>query len=299
MKKYRVLYNPYAGGGKGLTESRKLCDMLPECELDFCDITGIESYDAFFASLLPDETLIISGGDGTLNRFANDIGGRALPCEMYLYRAGTGNDFLRDVTDSATGELSPLNDYLTDLPTVTINGTDTLFVNGIGYGIDGTACEVADKHRASGKTDINYTSISVKLLLNGYDCPSAKITVDGVVHTYKRVWLASAMKGRYYGGGMNAAPMQNRASGKLTCAVWHDAGRLKTLMRFPSIFKGEHTKYEKMVDFFEGDEITVEFSRPNALQIDGETVLGVTSYTARTAKAVAEAAKQTQETAKA
>ena len=54
-----------------------------------------------------------------------------------------------------------------------------------------------------------------------------------------------------------------------------------------------------MVDFFEGDEITVEFSRPNALQIDGETVLGVTSYTARTAKAVAEAAKQTQETAKA
>lgn len=47
MNKYRVLYNPYAGGGKGLTESRKLCDMLPECELDFCDITGIESYDAF------------------------------------------------------------------------------------------------------------------------------------------------------------------------------------------------------------------------------------------------------------
>jgi hypothetical protein len=31
----------------------------------------------------------------------------------------------------------------------------------------------------------------------------------------------------------------------------------------------------------EGKEITVEFDKPCALQIDGETILGVTSYTAR------------------
>ena len=49
-------------------------------------------------------------------------------------------------------------------------------------------------------------------------------------------------------------------------------------MVFPKIFKGEHAKYRKMVDFFVGDEITVEFDRPNALQIDGETILGVTKY---------------------
>ena len=30
-----------------------------------------------------------------------------------------------------------------------------------------------------------------------------------------------------------------------------------------------------------GHEITVEFDRPCALQIDGETVLGVTSYTVK------------------
>lgn len=68
-------------------------------------------------------------------------------------------------------------------------------------------------------------------------------------------------------------------------------------MRFPKIFKGEHAKYRKMVDFFVGDEITVEFNRPNALQIDGETVLAVNSYTARTAKA--EARRQAKEAAKA
>ncbi|HEY8421918.1 MAG TPA: hypothetical protein VIL05_09300 [Thermoclostridium sp.] len=35
-----------------------------------------------------------------------------------------------------------------------------------------------------------------------------------------------------------------------------------------------------MVDIFTGHEITVEFDRPAALQIDGETVSKVTSYTA-------------------
>ena len=33
-----------------------------------------------------------------------------------------------------------------------------------------------------------------------------------------------------------------------------------------------------MVKVFTGKEITVKFDRPCALQIDGETVLGVTEY---------------------
>ncbi len=42
-------------------------------------------------------------------------------------------------------------------------------------------------------------------------------------------------------------------------------------------------KKEKIVKVIKGKEITVEFDRPCALQIDGETVLGVTSYSAVTA----------------
>ncbi|MEE1046666.1 MAG: hypothetical protein U0M60_04505, partial [Clostridia bacterium] len=54
----------------------------------------------------------------------------------------------------------------------------------------------------------------------------------------------------------------------------------KTLMIFPSLFKGEHVKHIKHVDVLTGGEITVEFDRPVALQIDGETIQGVCSYTA-------------------
>ena len=60
--------------------------------------------------------------------------------------------------------------------------------------------------------------------------------------------------------------------------VFHGSGKLKTLMIFPSIFKGEHIKNKKCVDVIEGREIRVEFDEPRPLQIDGETALGVKYY---------------------
>ena len=75
-------------------------------------------------------------------------------------------------------------------------------------------------------------------------------------------------------------PKQERNSGKLSTMVFYGSGKLKTLMVFPSLFKGEHVKHTNHVAIYEGKEITVEYDRPTALQIDGETILGVTSYTA-------------------
>ena len=44
------------------------------------------------------------------------------------------------------------------------------------------------------------------------------------------------------------------------------------------IFKGEHVKHKNNIAILEGREITVEFDRPTPLQIDGETILGISSY---------------------
>ena len=198
---------------------------------------------------------------------------------MTVVPVGTGNDFMKDVEDKVENDMVLLNEHLKDLPIITVKGKSYRFVNGIGYGIDGMCCEVADKMRAQGKENISYAGISIKLLIHGYKCPNAKVTVDGKVYNFKKVWLASGMKGRYYGGGMNIAPSQDRTSGKLTSAVIHNSGKLKTLLVFPKLFKGEHVKHKKIFTAIEGRKITVEFSHPMALQIDGETVLDVSSYT--------------------
>ena len=90
------------------------------------------------------------------------------------------------------------------------------------------------------------------------------------------------MNGRFYGGGIMPTPDQDRLNEerKLSVLVFHGSGKLKTLMIFPSLFKGEHLKYSKHITTLEGKEVTVTFDRPCPLQIDGETVKGVTTYKA-------------------
>ncbi|MBR2464947.1 MAG: hypothetical protein IKB41_05925, partial [Clostridia bacterium] len=56
------------------------------------------------------------------------------------------------------------------------------------------------------------------------------------------------------------------------------AGRIHTLLVFPSVSKGGHIKHKSLAAEHQGKRISVEFDRPVALQIDGETVLGVTKY---------------------
>jgi len=52
-------------------------------------------------------------------------------------------------------------------------------------------------------------------------------------------------------------------------------------MIFPSIFKGEHIKKDKAVTVLTGKEISVEFDEPRALQVDGETLLGISKYSVK------------------
>ena len=226
-----------------------------------------------------EDIIILCGGDGTLNRFVNDLDGVDIPCPVLHYRAGTGNDFLVDLEEElGTAEVGPINEYIKNLPTVKVKNIECKFINGIGYGIDGMCCEYADKMRAAGKNKVNYTTLAIRLCLFKYKAPNATVYVDGEELKYKKVWLAASMNGRYYGGGMKVAPGQKRNSGKICVAVVHNLGRIKLLTIFPKIFDGSYIKHEKHVDFHYGNRIKVAFDAPMALQIDGETVLDVTEY---------------------
>ncbi len=278
-----ILYNPLSGGGKGLDAAKEAAALL-EGEAVLTDITAVTDYKELLG-FCSGEKLIVVGGDGTLNRFINAIDGMEVGCELLYFAAGTGNDFLKEITDGEK-RLVDLKEYVKDLPVCTVKGKPSRFINGVGYGIDGYCCEVGDKLRAKGKTSINYTAIAIKGLLFGYKTTGATVTVDGVKHRFEKVWLAPVMKGKYYGGGMMPAPDQNRADpeGRLSVFLFHGSGKLKTLMIFPSIFKGEHITHTDVTTVLTGREITVEFDSPRPLQIDGETVLEVSAFTASAAK---------------
>ena len=280
MGRCYVLYNPLSASGNGAAEAKKLAEMWKEKKPELMDITKIQHYRDFMSSLEADDVVALCGGDGTLNRFVNDLGDLEVKNEVYYFATGTGNDFLHDLGKTKEDGPVLINEYIKDLPIVTVKGQSYRFINGVGYGIDGYCCEVGDKMREKSDKPVNYTSIAIKGLLFHYKTTSADITVDGVKKHYDKVWLAPTMHGRFYGGGMNATPDQKRLDPehKLSTLLFHGSGKLKTLMIFPGIFKGEHVKHTDCVEVLTGHDVIVEFDKPTALQIDGETFLGVTSY---------------------
>ncbi|MCM1164833.1 MAG: diacylglycerol kinase family protein [Lachnospiraceae bacterium] len=280
-----VLYNPLADNGSGKKNAEGICGLLPSEEIVFLDVTGINAAE-FLEGASPDDRVILSGGDGTIHCLVNRAKGE-IKHPLYYYPTGSGNDFTTDIRAADKDELILLDPYIRALPTVKVNGKTLLFLNGIGYGIDGYCCEEGDKLRKKTDKPINYAAIAVKGLLFRFKPRAATIVVDGVKREYEHVWLAATMNGRFYGGGMNVAPSQDRlnAERSVTVIVMHCPNKFKTLMAFPSIFKGEHVLKKDIVDVLTGHEVTVAFDSPTPLQVDGETFTGVSGYSVSSAGA--------------
>ena len=241
-----VFLNKLSNNGKAAEAQTEVEKIFEGQELKFVDVTQIKDAAESCQSLAPEDKIVVAGGDGTMSRFANDV-----------YQ------------------------FLESLPVVTVNGESHYFINGIGYGIDGYCCEEADKQRAVSNKPVNYSGIAIKGVLGKFKPRRATVTVDGQSVTYKKVWLAPTMIGRYFGGGMKITPEQDRLNKEhvVSCGVIHDSGRLKTLIVFPKFFTGEHVSHKEMVEIKTGHEVKVEFDVPCALQIDGETYLNVKYYT--------------------
>ncbi|MBQ6627108.1 MAG: diacylglycerol kinase family protein [Ruminococcus sp.] len=280
-----ILYNPKSNCGKDFENVlNSVKDYYKNEEQNAVDITTVEDTKALFDTFDDSDDVVLVGGDGTLNVLCNNLRGYDIKNRLFLFKAGSGNDFLRDVELSLEGDdakVVQINEYINNLPVVTVKGKEYLFVNNVGYGIDGKVCTAAEDERAKGKKEINYTTLAIKLLLTSYKSNGAKVTVDGVTKEFKKVWLAPVMNGLFYGGGMMPAPQQNRKGDSLSCCVIHSTNAIQTLIIFPSLFKGEHIKYKKKVEVMSGREIKVEFDAPQDVQIDGEIIRDVTEISAK------------------
>ncbi len=279
--KYYILFNPLACSGK--CENYVKSIILPEgSETVLCDMSGNRTYREIIESISSEDKIILCGGDGTLNRFVNSVTGMNFDNEILYVPAGSGNDFLNDIGGNIPNTPIRINEYLKNLPVVYINGKSYKFVNGVGYGIDGYCCKEVNKLKSQSKK-ASYTLIALKGLLYAYKPTKATVTVDGKEYFYEKVWLTPTMKGKFFGGGMMIAPNQDRNNkdNSLTVVVAHNLSKLKILSLFSTIFKGTHINHTKYIAVHKGKDISVKFDAPSALQIDGETVLGVEEYTVK------------------
>ena len=279
-----ILYNPTSNCSVNIESSlAQAKELYKNDDTVVKSLLEIEDLKEYFISLGKSDKVVLLGGDGTLNVFCNKLRGVDIKNEIYLYKAGTGNDFLRDVCGEnfENAKILKINEYIENLPVVTVNGKEYLFVNNVGFGIDGKVCTAAEDLRAKGKKSINYTTLAIKLLLTNYKPNGATVIVDGKSRKYKRVWMSPVMNGLYYGGGMMPTPNQDRKSDNVSVCTIHSTNPLQTLIIFPSIFKGEHVKHTKKVSNCSGKEIEVVFDAPQDVQIDGETIRDVTKISVK------------------
>jgi len=279
MSEYIVLYNPEAQRGRGLQNAQKLEQQVTgACTYQDMTEEGF-SFPEFVKNVDPAVKIVITGGDGTLNHLLNSLPTLDLPRGLYFFPGGTGNDFVRDLKFPEDCGPILLNPYLEDLPVVEAGGKRFWFLNGVGVGMDGYCCAEKERLKQRG-LDRSYARIAIEAIFGKYSTCDAEITVDGVTEKYKRVWMAPAMFGRYFGGGIEAAPKQKRGAKEhtLTSVVVHDSGRLRALFMFLLFCKGEGKDFPNHIRYRVGHDIQVKITKATAIQIDGETIEGLTEY---------------------
>ena len=180
-----LLYNPLSGKENQAKIDAECYSVVANMSTELVDLTKIKNFGSFLASIDLYDDIVIFGGDGSLNRIANEVAKANIHNDIYYYPSGTGNDFAKDVGMEYSRAPFLITDFIKDLPTVTVNGKQSKFINGVGFGIDGYCCEVGDQLKSTGKQP-NYTSIAIKGLLFHFKPVNATVTVDGKKMTFKK-----------------------------------------------------------------------------------------------------------------
>jgi len=272
-----ILYNPLGNGGDGGKGIAGVQAAFQGEKTETLDITALDSR-AFLTPLTAEDRVILCGGDGTVHRLVNDLEGQAPAVPVYVWRFGTGNDFLRDT--AARGEtMVLLNRYMDRLPVAQVGEKTLRFLNGCSCGVDAVVCGMMMENLVRPKKS-SYIANAIHSFFRRYTPMNGRVTVDGETREYEKIWIACTMNGRYQGGGMKFAPDQDRNSPELTCLVWHGTGAMGTLLRFPTVIPGKHTGFRNC-DLRVGREVTVELEGTTMIQLDGEVMDGVSGYTIR------------------
>ena len=273
-----ILFNPLSSNGTSKKHVEKIEEYLKNNNNNEYEVINLveaaKNVESYASKIHREDVMIIVGGDGTLHRFVNGIRHIQNNSKVLLYRGGTGNDFSRDFPKQM---LIDITEYIKELPTVTIDGKEELFLNGCGFGVDGEVClMVNDKNNK--KKGLNYFKSAIMLLKNfkQYDL---ELEVDGVRHTFKKVWFTVINNGKYFGGGMKITPSSSRDDRVLEACIVHSVSFFKILLIFPLIFVGKHMWFKHLgISVINGQKFKATASKKQVFQTDGEVITGVKEF---------------------
>jgi YegS/Rv2252/BmrU family lipid kinase len=99
MKRVKLIYNPFSGGGKILRELDKIQEVYQNNGylLDFFRISYESKYEQILHNISEYDHLLISGGDGTINQIINILKVNSIEIPIGILPLGTSNDFAKNL----------------------------------------------------------------------------------------------------------------------------------------------------------------------------------------------------------
>lgn len=270
--KHIFIINPVAGKGHAeelIPEIKKIFSQKKEFfEIVVTQRPGHATEIARSNATGPDVRVYSVGGDGTLNEVLNGLAGSC--SSLAVIPAGSGNDFIRSINEE-TNAFKALNDILTghekyiDLGKV----NDRYFINISSIGFDAEVAESASKLKTIPLVSGNLAYLlGIFYTLVRYNNNSIVIDIDGVKFE-REVLLVAVANGKFYGGGMMAAPEAVVDDGVFDICLIDRMKRSKILHFFPKFIKGCHSTIEG-VHFYRGKRVSISSEKPLLLNTDGD-----------------------------
>ncbi|MGL6199990.1 MAG: diacylglycerol/lipid kinase family protein [Lachnospiraceae bacterium] len=284
---YTFIVNPNSRSGRGKAVWDLVEPILKERGVDYeVHFTKYQKHaTAIVRELTADaepHTLIVLGGDGTVNEVINGIRHYDKITLGYI-PAGSSNDFSRaqklpkDPIDGLNMILQSQHTRLVDIGILHYQEKKRRFIVSAGIGFDAAVCHQAVISKMKvllnrlklGK--LTYAGIALNRLIYS-TLTNLTLTLDDHPSvTFDSAFFATAMNHCYEGGGFKFCPKANPADGYLDIIVVNNASRLKVLALLPLAFFGLHTKF-KCIHIFTCRSAIIETERALPVHCDGEPV---------------------------
>ena len=228
-------------------------------------------------------TIVVLGGDGTINEAVNGI--TQLDKVTLGYNPiGSGNDFARglrlpsDAEQALDNILMPSHYSYINIGVLTYDGKKRRrFAVSSGIGFDAGVCHEASVSRLKlllnrlrlGK--LTYVGIALRQILTLTPAKTTILLDDSRKLTFDRTYFAAAMNLMYEGGGFRFCPDAAFGDGKLDLIVIARLSKLKILTLLPTAYKGWHTRFNG-VHIYRCQKIDITGDITLPVHTDGEPV---------------------------
>lgn len=227
-----------------------------------------------------DHTVVVLGGDGTVNEVLNGLQDPGRITLGYI-PIGSSNDFARGLgirkepLEALETVLAGKRTVKLDVGVISRNGKKRKFAVSAGIGFDAGVCHQVCLSKWKvllNKLNLGKISYAVVALDRLIKCRPAAMSVQvdgGKEETFQKAYFTAFMNLPCEGGGFRFCPEALPSDGKLDLLVVADVPKLKVLLLLPVALLGKHKGF-RGVTLKRGNRIRVKSEKALPIHTDGE-----------------------------